>query len=120
MKGPARFQPYPLIGCLTNDMGHGMTIRLDLTHHCIETAIKRRRNAAISCYFKSSHHQPDLEEEIALLGQALETFDFNRLRSQWTTLAGHSDVTVTLNHGPAGQPALAFDNVLIVPPANPA
>ena len=98
-----------------------MTIHLDLTHHCIETAIKRRRNAAITRYFKSpDHRQDDLEEEIAVLGQALEAFDFGRLRSQWVPLAGHSDVRVTLSQGPAGQPTLAFDNVLILPPANPA
>lgn len=95
-----------------------MTIHLDLAHHCIETAIKRRHNAAISCYFKSPDHENDLEDEIELLGQALKAFDFNSLRSKWRPLSGHSDVIVTLTHGPTGQPMLAFDKLFIVPPAS--
>lgn len=97
-----------------------MTIHLDLAHHCIETAIKRRHNAAISRYFKSRDHKSDLEDEIELLGQALKAFDFNCLRSQWCPLSGHSDVMVTLTHGPAGQPMLAVEDISIVPPASPA
>jgi len=97
-----------------------MTISLDLTHHCIETAIKRRHNACISRYFKSSGHESELENEIELLGQALKTFDFNSLRSHYRPLAGHSEVIVTLTHGPAGQPTLVFEDYSIVPPASPS
>jgi hypothetical protein len=94
-----------------------MIIPLDLTRYCIETAIKRRRNAAISRYFKSHSPTSDLENEIALLGQALRRFDFNLLRSDWKILSGHNDAIVTLGPGPTGQPTLEFDNVSIVPPA---
>jgi hypothetical protein len=97
-----------------------MTIYLDLAHHCIETAIKRRHNACISRYFKSSGHESELENEIELLGQALNAFDFNFLRSHYMPLAGHSEVIVTLIHGPAGQPTLVFEDHSIVPPARPA
>jgi hypothetical protein len=95
-----------------------MNIRLDLTRHCIETAIKRRHNEAISRYFKTPDQQGVLEEEIALLGQAIKAFDFNRLRSQWPMLSGHSDAIVLLTRGPANQPTLALGNILIIPPAN--
>ena len=95
-----------------------MTIQLCLAHHCIETAIKRRYNAAISAYFKSPENQNDLENEIELLETALKVFDFNRLRSQWRTLAGHSDVVVALSPGSGGQPTLSFGAVCIVPPAS--
>jgi hypothetical protein len=97
-----------------------MTIRLDLARHCIETALKRRHNAAISRYFNSHTPSRDLEDEIELLGQALKAFDFNSLRSQYRPLAGHSDVIVRLTQGPAGQPTLAFEGISIVPPAHPA
>jgi hypothetical protein len=101
-------------------MWPGMNIPLDLTRHCIETAIKRRRNAAISSYFRTRDRENILEAEIALLGQALEVFDFNRLRSQWPALSSHSDAMVTLTRGPASQPIIVLDTILIVPPADPA
>lgn len=96
-----------------------MDIHLDLSHHCVETAIKRRRNKAISHYFTAPERQ-DLEDEIVLLGLALESFDFQRLRSDWTILAGHGEGVVTLRHGPDSQPMLAFDDVCVVPPATSA
>ena len=76
-------------------------------------------HSAIARYFKSRGHQSDLEDEIDLLDQALRTFDFNRLRSQWPALAGHGEVIVTLTHGVANRPTLAFGNIFIVPPAIP-
>ena len=96
-----------------------MKIHLDLSHHCVETAIKRCRNKAISRYFKTPERH-DLEDEIALLGLALEAFDFQRLRSGWAVLAGHGNTLVSLDYQPDGQPTLAFDGVRIVPPATPA
>lgn len=95
-----------------------MKVHLDLAYHCIETALKRSHNAAISRYFNSHNHSRDLEDEIELLGQALKAFDFNCLRSQYRPLAGHSDVIVVLTHGLAGQPTLTFDGISIVPPAH--
>jgi hypothetical protein len=97
-----------------------MTIRLDLSRHCIETALKRCHNAAISRYFNVSNPSSDLEDEIELLGQALKTFDFNYLRSHYRPLAGHSAVIVRLTQGSAGQPTLTFEGVSIVPPDHPA
>ncbi|BBO70723.1 hypothetical protein DSCA_46530 [Desulfosarcina alkanivorans] len=94
-----------------------MNIELDLTRHCIETALKRRSNAAMSRYFKAKAGKINLEKELELLEQALLAFDFQQLRSRWPVLSGGSDARVVLARDGAGQPGLIFENTVITPPA---
>ena len=69
---------------------------LDLSHHCIETAIRQRYNAAVRAYFKQEDERPRLENEIGLLLDALETLDFPVLRSRHRELAGSTEARITL------------------------
>jgi len=73
-----------------------MRINLNLSRHCIETAIRRRYNHCLSRSFKTGTLDKDLECEINLLKTALELLDFSYLRSTWPELAGHDKVEVTL------------------------
>jgi len=71
-------------------------VDLDLRNHCIATEIKKRYNQSLSYFLKSRPGCDPPEEEIELLKQALETFDFPGLRSRYSDLAGDSDSQVTL------------------------
>lgn len=75
-------------------------INLNLSRHCIETAIRRRYNRCLSQFFKTSSLNKDrdknLEREIDLLKTALESLDFSHLRSTWPELAGHNKAEVSL------------------------
>ena len=66
-----------------------MKIILDLSKHCIETEIKKFYNRSVSKYFKPNADKAGLEREIEILREALETFDFKRLRNAYPKLAGH-------------------------------
>jgi hypothetical protein len=71
--------------------------RLDLSRHCVETEIKRRYNRAISDYFRADEQSRRcLARVIDLTQLALESLDFNHLRSEYAPLAGHSDAQVVL------------------------
>lgn len=90
-----------------------MRIDLDLSRHCIETEMKRQYNKSISAYFKrqGSRNEQDkqaLEEQIELLQQGLESFDFNRLRARYPELRGEIQAEVTL-----AQTAEAAPEILI-------
>lgn len=74
-----------------------MQIKLDLSKHCIETAIKKLYNQSISTYFKNKYSDIHLERQIENLKEALETFDFGRLRKEYPVLAGHHEDEVTLS-----------------------
>ncbi len=76
-------------------------LQLDLTRHCIETEIKRRRNRAVSDYFRAIRSptadlKQSSEQIIALTDKALQGLDFCRLRSTHAPLAGHSRAHVVL------------------------
>ncbi|MEA3232973.1 MAG: hypothetical protein U9Q05_14550, partial [Thermodesulfobacteriota bacterium] len=71
-------------------------INLNLSSHCIETAIRRRYNRCLSRSFKTRSLDRNLEREINLLKTALESLDFSYLRSTWPELAGHGNATVAL------------------------
>lgn len=94
-----------------------MEIELDLSRHCIETAIRRRYNVAISLYFKATADQDTLEAEIDLLRRALLVFDFHRLRSHWPDLGGHVACEVRLMDDENGDPLLRLAGTRIKPPA---
>jgi hypothetical protein len=71
-------------------------IRLDLSRHCVETEIKKRYNIAISEYFRAESGRDQLEKIIDLTQQALQTLDFNQLRSRYAPLAGQTDAEIVL------------------------
>ncbi len=65
-------------------------LSLDLSKHCIQTAIKRKYNQLISDYFKlnASEKTEIIESEISLLKEALEKLDFRWLRAENPELCG--------------------------------
>jgi hypothetical protein len=90
-------------------------IRLDLRKHCVETEIKRRYNRALSQYFKSGGRRQELEDQIEVLQRALETFDFNALRSTYPALAGRSEDSVRLTGTAGGAPVLWINDEAVPP-----
>jgi len=78
-------------------------LALDLSRHCIETAIRHRYDAAVRTFFKQENERPRLEKEIALLLEALETLDFPALRSTHSALTGSTAARITLSKDP-GEP----------------
>jgi len=73
-----------------------MKITLDLSRHCIETEIRRRRNRAISDYFKTGGTDARLESEIEMFDAALQELDFPALRNRHPALAGRENDRVDL------------------------
>ncbi|MFW6052343.1 MAG: hypothetical protein ACOC8I_00405 [Desulfosalsimonas sp.] len=75
-----------------------MNIKIPVNKNCIETSIKRQYNRAISKYFKAKDEKgkKELESRIDLLHHALETLDFNFLRSAYKDLRGQSEAEVRL------------------------
>ena len=85
-------------------------LELDLSRHCIETAIRQRYNAAVRSYFRQNDERPRLEKEIALLLEALETLDFPALRSTQPALAGSTEARITLSkEDPTGLLVIQID-----------
>jgi len=73
-----------------------LKIKLDLSRHCIETAIKRLYNQSVSRYFKIGAQKPALEYQIDALKHALEQLDFPQLRSKHSILAGRVEMDIFL------------------------
>lgn len=90
---------------------------LDLRRHCIETAIKRCRNAAMTCYFSSSDYPVQLEAHIDLLGRALQTLDFGALRRTCPLLGGGTREQARLIERPDGGFEILIAGHRILPPA---
>ena len=72
------------------------TIDLDLSRHCIETAIRRRYDRCVSRALKPGQLDGDTEKEIGLLKAALESLDFPALRANFRELAGQCSAAVSL------------------------
>ena len=95
-----------------------MKIKLDLNRHCIETEIKKMHDMAISQYFKrdkkhgfkTKQEKQTLENRIELLEQALKTFDFGFLRSNFVTLAGNNNDDVILSRE-NNQPVICINGI---------
>jgi hypothetical protein len=77
-------------------VGGNLEIELDLSNHCIETAIKRCYNRLISEYFRNGRGDSESEEKLALLEKALRCYDFSALRTVRRELAGKSNARITL------------------------
>jgi len=75
-----------------------MKIKLNLSRHCIETETKRLYNQSVLKYFKADD-KDNIEEQIEILQNALQTLDFGKLRSTYPELTGHCDdhVELTIN-----------------------
>ena len=73
-----------------------MILKLDLRHHCIETAVKKLYNKSISRYFKISGDKEKLEKQIDILKTVLEKGDFTDLRRTHSELAGHCRVNAEI------------------------
>lgn len=73
-----------------------MEIELNLKHRCVETAIKKEYDSAVSSYFKKTDHKA-LEEKIEVLKKALETLDFRKLRSTYSELCAGTDSDIVLS-----------------------
>ena len=73
-----------------------MKIRLDLSKHCIETAIRKQYHQQISRYFRIPDEREHLQAEIEVLIRALESFDFPLLRRTYPELEGHCSSEVIL------------------------
>ncbi len=95
-----------------------MKLRLDLSTHCIETALKRRREAATSRYFKDGDGRHAADAELVLLEAAFSAFDFSALRSRWPALSGGAQSVVFLTRNADDRPCLIVDGRCIVPPAD--
>lgn len=82
-----------------------MNIKIPVKKHCIETGVKGQYNRAVSKYFKAAKDQEkkDLESRIEVLHHALETLDFNFLRSRYRELRGESEADVRLVEGENGE-----------------
>jgi hypothetical protein len=97
------------------DVDMVVVIRLDLSAHCVETEIRRQYDIRISRYFKAgaSGDKADLEREIELLLEALENFDFKRLRSRHSFLAGSSHDDIRLIRDAGGRARIQHNGNII-------
>jgi hypothetical protein len=86
-----------------------LRIRLDLSRHCIETAIRSRYNRLVGRALRNEAWTQDLEAELELLKTALETFEFGRLRIESPALAGHCTDRVELEEDKPGQPRIRIN-----------
>jgi hypothetical protein len=86
-----------------------MRIRLDLSRHCIETAIRKRYHRLVGRALRDKAWTREMEAEVELLKSALETFDFGRLRTGFKELAGHTTDRVELEEEDPGQPRIRIN-----------
>lgn len=83
-----------------------MKIRLDLSKHCIETAIRKQYHKTISRYFKTPDQRERLQAELEVLIQAMERLDFSFLRRTYPELEGHGIHEIDLETDNRNQPVL--------------
>ncbi len=86
-----------------------MKIRLDLSKHCIETAIRKQYHLHISRYFKIPEDREKLHVEIEVLINALELFDFSFLRRTYPELEGHCCHEVFLEEDERHHPVILLN-----------
>jgi hypothetical protein len=84
-------------------------LELDLTRHCIETAIRLHYDRSIRTYFKQPGERRRIANAIERLLQALETLDFPALRDRYPVLNGHTASRIALVRDPRGRPAILVD-----------
>ena len=92
-----------------NPMSKEVCIRLDVSRHCIETAIRKRYNRLVGEALRSPSMDEDTARELEMLKTCLETFDFGRLRMKYPPLAGHSSDVVELEEKKPQRPRLRIN-----------
>lgn len=65
-----------------------MRISLDLSHHCVETAMKRQFEMQLGRYFSDAAARDELEPLLDALSDILASWDFSYLRSTFPALSG--------------------------------
>ena len=90
-----------------------MELLLDLTSHCIETEIKREHERAVLSCFKPGADTAAVEKTLTLLQDALTRFDFQRLRSRYPALSGHTDARVVLYSDAEARAGIRIDGAAV-------
>ena len=91
-----------------------MKIRLDLSKHCIETAIRKQYHKTLSRYFKTPDQREALQAELEILIHALENFDFPLLRRTYPELEGHGGHEIILETDGQNHPVIRLNGVCIL------
>jgi hypothetical protein len=90
-----------------------MDIELNISHHCIETAIRRQYHRTLTDYFNTSGDRQVLEARLELMIDALELFDFSLLRRTYPELAGSCGQDVRLEADPQRRPVIRLNGLCI-------
>lgn len=73
-----------------------MRIPLDLSHHCVETAMKHQFEKQLGRYFSDAAARNELEPLLDAMSDILATWDFPYLRSAFPALSGGAATPVFL------------------------
>lgn len=73
-----------------------MRIPLDLSHYCVETAMKREFEKQLGRYFSDTAARDELEPLLDALSDILASWDFSYLRSAFPLLSGGATAPVFL------------------------
>ncbi|WP_300463978.1 hypothetical protein [Desulfobacula sp.] len=95
-----------------------MTIILDLSHHCIETASKREYERLVRQCFKCDDTDPDssiIETHISALKYLLEKADFSDLRNQCSATGSVEKKAVLMVSKPFKDLYIRFNNATLYP-----
>ncbi|MFZ7126724.1 MAG: hypothetical protein ACOWWM_11285 [Desulfobacterales bacterium] len=74
-----------------------MVLRLNLTRHCIETALRQHHERCVSSYFRPGSDTAELEVAMEACRFALESLDFPCLRTRYPVLSGGTAHAVSLS-----------------------
>ncbi len=91
-----------------------MKIPLDLSKHCIETAIRRQYHNTISRYFKTPDQREEIQTELEVLIGAMENLDFSLLRRSYPGLEGHGSCEVILETDESNHPFIRLNGERIL------
>lgn len=92
-----------------------MKLTLDLSNHCIETALKITHDSAVKEYFRADRlKKEELEQIIDITQRALEKWDFGLMRSTYRPLAGRPGAVASIKQTDAG-PVLTANGKMVIP-----
>ncbi len=77
-------------------------IPLDLSSHCIQTELKRCYNLRVGKYIRGEIGGEEVEQEIELLKEVLESVDFPALRTHLSSLLRERPFQIFLCSEPPG------------------
>ena len=84
-------------------------IPLDLAKHCIETETRRVYEQLVRSCLSSHGIEKSTEAQLEILKQALETFNFQKLRAGYPELMGGSEHKVALATDDGGRIVIMID-----------